>query len=135
MAERHIFSQFLKGAERPHRLVNRTHGVTLADQIEVAFDSKSRRRGLLGRRTFPADAVLAIAPSNAVHTFAMQFPIDVLFITRDGRVLKRVVSMPPRRISAALRAFAVLEFAAGNEGVARTAVGDHLVIEEVSGSV
>jgi uncharacterized membrane protein (UPF0127 family) len=63
----------------------------------------------------------------------MRFPIDVLFVARDGRVVKRVVSMPARRISAALRAFAVLEFAAAHDGVALTRVGDVLAFEEMAG--
>jgi uncharacterized membrane protein (UPF0127 family) len=73
--------------------------------------------------------VLAIAPSNAVHTFGMQFPIDVLFIRRDGTVVKRVLNMKARRIAASLRAFAVLEFAAGSAAVVRTHVGDRLELE------
>ncbi|HXW08902.1 MAG TPA: DUF192 domain-containing protein, partial [Vicinamibacterales bacterium] len=98
--------------------------------VEPAFDSRSRRQGLLGRPSLPADTVLAIAPSNAVHTFGMQFPIDVLFIRRDGRVLKRVQYLNARRIAVAWRAFAVLEFAAGSPGVASTMVDDRLEIEE-----
>jgi uncharacterized protein len=113
-------------------LVNRTRGFVLATRVEIAFDSRARRRGLLGRQALPADTLLAIAPSNAVHTFGMRFPIDVLFVARDGRVVKRVVSMPARRLAAALRAFAVLEFAAAHDGVAETRVGDVLAFEEIA---
>ena len=113
----------------PHRLVNRSRGLILATRVEPAFDSRTRRRGLLGRTSLPADTALAIAPSNAVHTFGMRFPIDVLFVRRDGLVIKRVRHLKPRRIAAALRAFAVLEFAADHEGVAATEVGDRLAIE------
>ena len=101
----------------------------LATEIETAFDSGSRRRGLLGRSSLPRGTALAIAPSNAVHTFKMQFPIDVVFVRRDGRVVKRVTNLVPRRIATALRAFAVLEFAAGSEEVASTQVGDQLTVE------
>ena len=106
----------------------------LATRVETAFDSRSRRRGLLGRHALAADTMLAIAPSNAVHTFGMRFPIDVLFVARDGRVVKRVVSMRARRIAGALRAFATLEFGAAHDGVARTQVGDVLAFEETAPS-
>lgn len=109
--------------------MNRSREITLARTIEAAFDSRTRRTGLLGRQGLSADAVLAIAPSNAIHTFGMQFSIDVLFVSRDGTVMKRAIAMKARRISAALRAFAVLEFAAGHPGVALTRVGDRLVVE------
>ena len=131
MAKPHIFLPIIKRTARPHRLVNRTRDLVLATQVEPAFDSDSRRRGLLGRQSLPTDSVLAIAPSNGIHTFGMKFPIDVLFIARDGKVLKRLVSVPSRRISFALRASAVLEFAANHPGVAHTQVGDQLVLEEI----
>ena len=78
------------------------------------------------------DTVLAIAPSNAVHTFRMQFPIDVLFVRRDGVVVKVVLNLEARRIAAAFRAFAVLEFATGSSTVAATEVGDRLELETAS---
>ena len=111
------------------RLVNRTRGIVLAETVETAFDSRTRRTGLLGRDALAPDAVLAIAPSNAVHTIGMRFPIDVLFITRAGRVTKRVLQLRPVRIAASLSAFAVLEFAAGHPAVAATAVGDEVAVE------
>jgi uncharacterized membrane protein (UPF0127 family) len=129
VAEPHIFKPLLARPGAPHRLVNRSRGLVLATRVEPAFDSHTRRRGLLGRSGLSADSALAIAPSNAVHTFGMQFPIDVLFIGRGGLVLKRVRHLKPRRIALAIGAFAVLEFAADHEGIANTQVGDRLAIE------
>ena len=67
---------------------------------------------------------MVIAPSNLVHTFAMRFAIDILFAARDGRVLKISSAVPPRRIAGSLRAFAVIEMAAGELERADTRVGD-----------
>lgn len=128
----HLFKPLLTKPGEGHRLVNTSRGVVLATHIETAFDSSSRRRGLLGRASLPRGTVLAIAPSNAVHTFKMQFPIDVVFVRRDGRVVKRVTNLGPRRITAAFRAFAVLEFAAGSAEVAATQVGDQLTVESAA---
>lgn len=130
MARPHLFQPVLRQEANSFQLVNHTRGVVLADSIETAFDSRSRRVGLMGRTNFAPGRVLAIAPSNAVHTFRMHFPIDLLFISRDGRVTKRVLGLKPRRLAGALRAFAVLEFAAGSSAVASTVVGDQLRIEE-----
>jgi uncharacterized membrane protein (UPF0127 family) len=130
----HIFQSLLGRPDAVHRLVNCNRGIVLAGRVEPAFDSATRRKGLLGRSTLASDTVLAIAPSNAVHTFGMQFPIDVLFIDRDGVVVKRVLNLKARRIAAALRAFAVLEFAAGSPTVAATQVGDRLEVESADNS-
>ena len=130
MARQHFFQPlFRRGASRP-LLVNDSREIILADSIEAAFDSRSRRTGLLGRTAFAAGSVLAIAPSNAVHTFSMRFPIDVLFVSREGRVVKRVLDLKPGRVAGAWRAFAALEFAAGSPGVAATTVGDRLTLQE-----
>ena len=134
MARPHIFDPVLRDGPGRCRLVNRTRGIVLAETVETAFDSRTRRTGLLGRDALAEDAVLAIAPSNAVHTIGMRFPIDVLFITRAGRVTKRVLGLRRMRIAASLSAFAVLEFAAGHPAVAATAVGDEVALE-TTGSV
>ena len=47
--------------------------------------ARSRRRGLLGRDH--VDGVLVLRPCRQVHTFGMQFPIDVAFCDRYGFVL------------------------------------------------
>ncbi len=133
MARPHFLEPLLARSPLACRLVNRTRHSTLADRVETAFDSRTRRTGLLGRAALAPSHVLAIAPSNAIHTFGMQFPLDLLFVSRDGRVLKRVLDLKPRRIAASLRAFAVLEFAAGNPGVAATRPGDQLALETDSG--
>ena len=70
---------------------------------------------------------MIIAPTNAIHTFFMKFPIDLAFFAKDGRVLKIRRAVPPWRISAAWFAFGVVEMGAG--GLHRDMVeGDHLVV-------
>ena len=55
----------------------------VATTVEGAFDSASRTRGLLGRASLAPDHALVIAPCSAIHTFGMQFPIDVIKIDRS----------------------------------------------------
>ena len=69
-------------------LANTRTGRVVAHRLLAAFDSASRRKGLLGRRSLPDGQAMIIAPCRAVHTFFMQFSIDILFVSKDGRVLK-----------------------------------------------
>jgi uncharacterized membrane protein (UPF0127 family) len=108
---------FLRDSTSVWALVNVDSGADLAARVAVAGDSASRRRGLLGRDRLDNEA-LVIAPCAAVHTCFMRFPIDVLFVDRDGRIVKCVPDVRPWRIAAALRAFATIEMAAGT--IART---------------
>jgi uncharacterized protein len=129
MAASHFLGPLLRDASVPKRLVNKSRDIVLATHVEGALDSQSRKKGLLGRTSLPADHALIIAPSNAVHMFGMQFPIDVLFARRDGEVVKRVIALQRRRIAVAWRGFAAIELAAHHPGVAQTQVGDRLAIE------
>ena len=100
----------------------------LASTIEGAFDSTSRTRGLLGRAALAPRTALILAPCQAIHTFKMQFPIDVIFAARDGRVLKIRHSLAPSRIAMAPRAFAVIEMAGGEARRWGVRVGDLLLV-------
>ena len=115
------------------RLVNVTQDIVLATAVEPALDARTRKKGLLGRDAFPADAALILAPCNAVHMFGMRFAIDVLFLDRSGVVLKRAVALQRNRIAIAWRAFATIEFCANHPGVARTNVGDRVTVETSQG--
>lgn len=90
-----------------------TDGGAFAEHVECAFDSASRRRGLLGREAFDPGRAIVIAPCNSVHTFFMKFPIDVVFVGRDGTVLKTTAGLRPWRLVACVAAFATIELPAG----------------------
>ena len=110
------------------RLVNVRTGQVVARELLTAFDSTSRRKGLLGRDSLPEGSAMLIAPSNAVHTFFMRFPIDIAFVARDGRVLKVRHAVPARRMTAAIRAYAVAELPAGALQRADVRAGDSLAL-------
>lgn len=106
----------------------------LASRVEPAVDSPARRRGLLGRASLPAGDALILAPCNSVHTCFMRFPIDVVFVARDGRIISMSRAVTPWRIRFALRAFAVIELPAGTLEGYDTRVNDilHLVAPDDS---
>jgi len=123
-----FLSPLLRAESIAHVLENARTQRVIADRLLTAFDSRSRRQGLLGRDGLPDGTALIIAPSNAVHTFFMRFPIDVAFVAKDGRVLKVRHAVPPRRITAALRAYAVAEMPAGTLRRADVRAGDTLLV-------
>jgi uncharacterized protein len=111
-------------------LRNHDRNSTVASRLEIAGDSASRRKGLLGRPGLDADTALIIAPCGSIHTWFMQFAIDVVFVTREGRVVKTRAAVGPWRLSGAWGAFSVVELAAGALRRSGTEPGDHLVVEE-----
>ena len=114
----------LRDAERPYALQDAASGRTVASDVELAVDSQSRRRGLLGRDKLDDGGALIIAPCSAIHTFSMRFAIDVVFVARDGRVLKTYAAVGPRRIAFSIGAFAVVELPAGAIARSQTKAGE-----------
>ena len=103
----------IRHADRPYQLRNTRNGRVIADTVIPAFESGARRKGLLGRDSFPDGSAMVIAPTNAIHTFWMRFPIDVLFVRRDGVVVKIQEALSPWRAAVGARAYAAIELAAG----------------------
>jgi uncharacterized membrane protein (UPF0127 family) len=118
----------LRTGAAPHQLVNTRSGRIVADQLLPALDSATRKTGLLKHTSLPRGTAMIIAPTNAIHTFFMKFPIDVAFVSRTGRVLKIRTAMPAWRMAAALRGYAVVELTAGALAVSETTVGDELAL-------
>lgn len=123
------FFRPLLGEPQSRQVIRNTrNGRVIANTLASAFDSKSRRTGLLHHSSFPPGAAMLIAPTNAIHTFFMRFPIDVAFITRDGTVVKVCGDVRPWRIAAALGAYGVIELPAGTLAAAETVAGDVLAV-------
>jgi uncharacterized membrane protein (UPF0127 family) len=100
----------------------------VALEVDVAVTRATRRRGLLGRESLSATEGLLLSPCKAVHTVGMRFPIDVIFIDRDGRVVRIVPALAPWRIALSARAKAVIELAAGQAAASDIRVGDMLYL-------
>lgn len=120
----------LKRGARPQELVNVTRGTLVAGDLEAAFDSASRKHGLLGREGLGDGRALVIAPCSGVHTFFMRFPIDVLFVGRDGRVKKASPSVAPWRLALRPGSFAVVEGAPGMIERSGTRPGDQVALRD-----
>jgi uncharacterized membrane protein (UPF0127 family) len=87
---------------------------TVVCEICAVADTPTRRmKGLLGRKQLPAGEGILIRPTSAIHTWFMRFPIDVVFLDSELRVLDVASELKPWRAAARRRARAVLELAAG----------------------
>jgi uncharacterized membrane protein (UPF0127 family) len=117
------------------RAVNQTRGTVLCERLEKAVTSLERSRGLLGRKSLePGAGMLFIAgrltPFLWMHMFFMRFPIDIVFLDRNGRVLKINHRLRPWRVSSLVfGAHQALELVAGSATQSATRSGDQIVLE------
>jgi uncharacterized protein len=95
----------------------------------LADTAFSRLCGLLGRATLASDARegLLLKPCGSVHTFGMRYPIDVVYLDTEGRVLKMRENILPARVSACRGARQALELFAGGIEILRPQLGDQWV--------
>jgi uncharacterized protein len=107
-------------------------GRVVCERCELADGPVSRARGLLGRTGLSQGDGLLLKPTFSIHTFFMRFPIDVVFLDRDGAVVDVVSRLKPWRAATRLRARAALELAAGEAERIRVRVGERLRLEEAA---
>lgn len=115
----------------PIAAVNRTRRVLLAQNVRIANTHWTRLRGLTGTKqsTFYPGQALWIVPCHGVHTIAMRFPLDLLYLDHYGSVVHLEEDVKPWRFAAIkLRAASVLELPPGTIQSSGTGVGDKIEI-------
>ena len=79
-----------------------------------AHTRAARLKGLAKLDSMPASAALHIPKCWSVHTFTMRFPLDLVWLGRDGSVVRVDENVPPRRVKVCVRARSVVECNAGH---------------------
>jgi hypothetical protein len=110
---------------------NATRSTTIGDRIARAGTSNERTTGLLKRSKLENGEGLWIIPCEAVHTFFMKFPLDLIYIDRKHRIRKVVRNVAPWRVSACLSAHSIIELPAGMIDETDSQPGDQLEINPV----
>jgi uncharacterized membrane protein (UPF0127 family) len=110
---------------------NRTRTTYLATELMIARTHWTRFRGLMATDAarFRRGQGLWISPSHGVHTFAMRFPIDVIYLDQERIVIHIEEELKPWRVAAVrILAASVLELPTGMIRESRTELGDRVDI-------
>jgi uncharacterized protein len=115
------------------QVMNLTRNTVVAASVEVADSGPKRSKGLLGRKGLDPGTGLWIVPCEAVHTFWMQFPIDLIYLDRELRIKKLRSNVRPWRMSGCLTAHSVLELGVGTIRESQVMPGDKLEFSPAPG--
>jgi uncharacterized membrane protein (UPF0127 family) len=81
--------------------------------IHVAAGPFARLRGLASLEDLPGEHGLLLPRTRSIHTFGMRFPLDLIWLGRDGAVVELEHSVLPRRHAMARSARSVVEVREG----------------------
>lgn len=82
--------------------------------VYVARNFVSRLKGLLDRKSLSDNEGLLITKCSSIHMIGMRFPIDVIWLSADGRVMRIDQNVPAGfHFRSCIRARHALEVAAG----------------------
>jgi len=107
----------------------RVDGRRAALRVFHARSFVARLFGLLGRRPLAAGEGLLLEPCSSVHTIGMRYPIDVVLLDGDGRVLSTRSALGPLRLAAAPRTRRVLELPPNSLATLGISPGVKLTVE------
>lgn len=108
---------------------NQTRECFLSLNVKVADTTLSRLKGLIGKFKLRSDEGLWVVPSQGVHTFGLFFPLDLIYLDENYRVIHLVEHLPSFRIGPfKAHAESVLELSTHTIYSSHTQIGDQLVI-------
>lgn len=105
------------------RLINLENGEILASELMVANTFFKRLKGLMFTRNLPTGCALLIQPCQSVHTFFMNYDVDILFLDGESRVIAFEEHMKPGKVGKFVKnAKLVVELPAGTIQKTKTKV-------------
>lgn len=110
------------------RVVNKTRESVLGARVQLADRWWQRMRGFIGRAAPRAGEGMLLSPCRAVHMLGLPYPLDIVFLDREGIVVALYPSLRPARFTSFHRnAEYALELPAGTIEASATQVSDRIV--------
>ncbi|MCX7708217.1 MAG: DUF192 domain-containing protein [Clostridia bacterium] len=108
---------------------NETRNRCIASKCSLADTFVKRFIGLMGKSELPDNYGLMISPCNSIHMFFMRFPLDIIFIDKENKVVHQVENILPWKVSRIVpQARSAIELPVGTIRITETTLGDQLSI-------
>ena len=114
---------------RSYCVYNQTRECFLCLGVTPAETVLARLKGLIGRLKLKLDEGLWVVPSQGVHTLGVLFPLDLIYLDENHRVIHVIEHFPRFRIAPLrIKAASVLELPTHTIYSSQTQPGDQLII-------
>ena len=116
-----------------HQVMNTRTGRVVGTAIEEAKGPWRSFRGLMFRDGLLEGHGMLFRPAKGIHTQFMRFPIDLIYLDKQNRVVKVRPSMRPWRFDFT-NAAAVIEMTGGTAAAVDVLAGDQLEFHPATNS-
>ena len=111
-------------------LINKTKGINFG-QLDFADSFMSRLMGLMFRKNLENGLILKLPSSrsrrgSAIHMFFMRFPLDIIFLDDDKKIVDMVSIRPWKTYTPKSPAKYVIELEEGSINNYKLEIGDEL---------
>ena len=111
------------------KVVNLSNGTEIANNLALANTFFKRLKGLMFTKNLSEGNGLHIQPCQSIHTFFMNYSIDVLYLSDQLEIVGMDESMKPRSVGKYHKmASSVLELPAGTISRTGSKIGHYLLI-------
>jgi hypothetical protein len=109
---------------------NQTRGTLLAKTLLTLSSHFQKTLTHFNRNGLPEDCAVWIAPCNAIYTVGMHRPVDIVFLDKDGRVVRMLRNFPPDCLAeSAPEAVSAVKLPANRLRESGTRMGDVLELD------
>ncbi|MFC5711403.1 DUF192 domain-containing protein [Thalassorhabdus alkalitolerans] len=110
-------------------MLNQQTNEIIVEKVQGAYSFGKRLKGLMFTKSIPEDYGLHIDPCPSIHTFFMNFPIDVLYLNRQNEIVGIDEELKPGKVGRRIpKARSVIELPAGRVQASSIAVGQTVAI-------
>lgn len=93
---------------------NSRTGQIVVEELETASGFFSKLKGLLFTKELRKGCGIHLVPCSGIHMFGMAYPIDVIYLDKNRRVIKQIKNLKPNRFGPFLfKTHSVIEMPAG----------------------
>jgi uncharacterized protein len=114
---------------RTYCVYNQTRECFLSLGVTVADTTFTRMKGLIGRMKLRFDDGIWLVPSSGIHTMGVMFPLDLIYLDENLKVVHAIEYFPTFSISPLrTKSASVLELPTHTIYSSQTQPGDQLLI-------
>ncbi|WP_185806819.1 DUF192 domain-containing protein [Bacillus sp. HMF5848] len=80
------------------QIINLSNERILAEEVETAYSFFKRLKGLMFTDQLSSGCAIHIKPCRSIHSFFMNYPIDVLYVNDDGIIVALEEGFEPGQV-------------------------------------